>query len=915
MGTTVFPKPITYDNATTASAGLVSTEMQEFGGYKKFPNGISVGKSSVSRYHTINFSHNETTTNGYITVDSGDTANQSSNRMSFVSYTPKSTADASNTGFKEVYLMPAPTAGTTVDYYYDVYTSKNLTAGAGINISSGVVSFKTTDIPANTDLDTLKTPGFYQCPLAATAQTLSNCPSTSNFTMLVMKKDLYCEQVIFGLTNIWTRYEISTGFGTWNTFSTKDSTKLPLAGGTMTGQIKEAGASTSWHLGRDTALVNKNTYTGYDAVVSQKTTNGTWDIGTYTDDKLWFTYVKDSDYSSNTNKKSQFGLKPYGTASVMLTDAISSISRSGTTFTATRLDGSTTTFTQQDNNTTYSFSNGNPTLAWNTTSTVGTVGGVALTVKMPANPNTNTTYADFTAATSAAAGAHGLVPAPAKGKQASFLRGDATWAVPTNTTYSFSNNAPTLAWNTTSTVGTVGGVALTVKMPANPDTNTTYADFTAATSAAAGAHGLVPAPAAGKQASFLRGDKTWAVPTNTTYAAATTAAAGLVSTAAQTFAGTKVFTSNISIARLGFTQTLGTQYDLISSRFNNASTGVYSSGPVRFVGSSETTTTNNAPIALGSLSGSTLITAGENPSKFYTANTALINSEGVNIAADGSIIMYPGLTSDGAITGQYQFPAITVTANMSKAIKSISRSGVTFTATYMDGTTTTFNQQDNNTTYADFTGATSAAAGAHGLVPAPAKGDQAKFLRADKSWVVPTNTTYADFTAATSAAAGAHGLVPAPAAGAQAKFLRGDKTWATPTNTTYADFTAATSAAAGTHGLVPAPAKNKHTSFLRGDATWALPLAATVLGSANNLNEQVALSNNASNYTLLLIKEYSSGGICGTAITDLNESITINPGVSAYTVTVTFPTANSVKITNKGSSVSTIIVYGIGDRK
>lgn len=37
--------------------------------------------------------------------------------------------------------------------------------------------------------------------------------------------------------------------------------------------------------------------------------------------------------------------------------------------------------------------------------------------------------------------------------------------------------------------------------------------------------------------------------------------------------------------------------------------------------------------------------------------------------------------------------------NQSKAIKSISRSGTTFTATALDGTTFTFTQQDNNTTY------------------------------------------------------------------------------------------------------------------------------------------------------------------------------------------------------------------------
>lgn len=43
--------------------------------------------------------------------------------------------------------------------------------------------------------------------------------------------------------------------------------------------------------------------------------------------------------------------------------------------------------------------------------------------------------------------------------------------------------------------------------------------MTAATASAAGTSGLVPAPAAGKQTSFLRGDGTWVVPTNTTYAA------------------------------------------------------------------------------------------------------------------------------------------------------------------------------------------------------------------------------------------------------------------------------------------------------------------------------------------------------------------------------------------------------------
>lgn len=59
--------------------------------------------------------------------------------------------------------------------------------------------------------------------------------------------------------------------------------------------------------------------------------------------------------------------------------------------------------------------------------------------------------------------------------------------------------------------------------------------MTAATASAAGTGGLVPAPGAGKQASFLRGDGTWAVPTDTKYtlpAASATAIGGVKAGAA-----------------------------------------------------------------------------------------------------------------------------------------------------------------------------------------------------------------------------------------------------------------------------------------------------------------------------------------------------------------------------------------------
>lgn len=61
------------------------------------------------------------------------------------------------------------------------------------------------------------------------------------------------------------------------------------------------------------------------------------------------------------------------------------------------------------------------------------------------------------------------------------------------------------------------------------DNNTTYSAMAGATSSAAGTSGLVPAPAAGKQGQYLRGDGTWQTPNNTTYSEASTTAAGLMS--------------------------------------------------------------------------------------------------------------------------------------------------------------------------------------------------------------------------------------------------------------------------------------------------------------------------------------------------------------------------------------------------
>ena len=86
--------------------------------------------------------------------------------------------------------------------------------------------------------------------------------------------------------------------------------------------------------------------------------------------------------------------------------------------------------------------------------------------------------------------------------------------------YRYGTTAPSTtaatSWNAGAVVAfTYDGSAWVMNDWLNNDTNTTYSDMTAATASAAGKSGLVPAPGAGKQASFLRGDGTWAVPDST----------------------------------------------------------------------------------------------------------------------------------------------------------------------------------------------------------------------------------------------------------------------------------------------------------------------------------------------------------------------------------------------------------------
>lgn len=102
--------------------------------------------------------------------------------------------------------------------------------------------------------------------------------------------------------------------------------------------------------------------------------------------------------------------------------------------------------------------------------------------------------------------------------------------------------------------------------------------------------------------------------------------------------------------------------------------------------------------AFGSFTGKTLVSSYDttNPGdKVYTAS--VLNNYMSNVLG------YTGTTTP-TINGSQQTVSSALNSIFGNGVKSISRSGTTFTATRLDGTTFTFDQQDNNTTYSASTG-------------------------------------------------------------------------------------------------------------------------------------------------------------------------------------------------------------------
>ena len=165
------------------------------------------------------------------------------------------------------------------------------------------------------------------------------------------------------------------------------------------------------------------------------------------------------------------------------------------------------------------------------------------------------------------------------------------------------------------------------------------------------------------------------------------------------------------------------------------------------------------------------------------------------------------------------------------------------------------------------------AAGVRGLVPAPpANSGSNKYLNAAGNWTIPPDTTYSNFTAATSQAAGTAGLVPAPAAGyGSGRYLDATGNWTIPPDTTYSNFVPATSNSAGTAGLVPAPSAGSDAEmYLTANATWKVPTNYHQTSHTYSEGEIVHVSSFPSNYCLQCTTAGTTGSTRAAINTYLN---------------------------------------------
>lgn len=312
---------------------------------------------------------------------------------------------------------------------------------------------------------------------------------------------------------------------------------------------------------------------------------------------------------------------------------------------------------------------------------------------------TDTTYSVFEAATSSVAGSTGLVPAPAAGKQTSFLRGDGTWVIPSQPTV----NNPTItikqdgATKGTFTLNQSGDATIELT-----DANTTYAQATSTVLglvkigyAENGRNYPIKLDSLGKM--FV--NVPW---TDTTYSVATVSEDGLM--------------PKIPSSSAQYLNGMGQWSTPPDTKYTN------------FVGSGSEAKSGLVP-SPGTTAGTTKYLREDGtwsvpPDTTYIAGRAIEISQGaISVTNSGVSSGAYGLTDSTSVNigTSFTVPGFVVD-QYGRLTQAYSRT-VTVNAPNM-------------------TGATTSAAGTAGLVPTPTAGKPTRYLCSTGEWSIPTGTVY-----------------------------------------------------------------------------------------------------------------------------------------------------------------------------
>ena len=245
------------------------------------------------------------------------------------------------------------------------------------------------------------------------------------------------------------------------------------------------------------------------------------------------------------------------------------------------------------------------------------------------------------------------------------------------------------------------------------DTDTTYSDFTGATSGADGTAGLVPQPDSGDEGKYLKGDGTWGTVSGT---------GGGISSVSEDTAPS-----------LGGDLDVGTNEINTSTSDGNIALNPDGTGYVEVKG--DGTTSGTAGAIRLNCSYNTHGVKIQSPA--HSASASYTLTLPTSVGTSGQVLSTDG-TSGTAELSWVDNPDTTYSVVTSSADGLAPQLPASAAGKFLKADGTWEVPPDTDTTYSDFGGADGSSAGSAGLVPQPDASDNVNYLRGDGTWAAVT---------------------------------------------------------------------------------------------------------------------------------------------------------------------------------